>query len=70
MEQSLLPIKLYQVVNHTLCPQCGGRMRELERLKEGTITYVWFECVRAECDGQWMQSYIGLISKQFGQSIE
>ena len=52
-ETSLVSISLFNVVNNQHCPQCGGKMNESDRFEEGLITYVWFECVKADCDGQW-----------------
>jgi len=68
-ETSLVNVGLFRVVNNQHCPQCGGLIKEAQRRKEGSITFVWFECIKADCDGQWLQSYLGLISRQFGQSV-
>ena len=38
-----------------LCPECGAEMKEIDRLIEGKRTYIWFECSRSDCDGQWLQ---------------
>jgi len=54
-------IKLHCAPEIQLCPECGVRMSELNRLIEGGLTYVWFGCSREECDGQWMQICIGSI---------
>jgi len=61
---TLATVSLFNVINKRCCPQCGGPMREAERHKEGSTTYVWFECIRAGCDGQWLQPYVSLLSKQ------
>ena len=38
-----------------LCPQCGAVMTEKDRLIEGPNIYIWLECGKNDCDGQWMQ---------------
>ena len=38
-----------------LCPVCGETMKEVDRMKEGQHFFVWFKCVRKNCDGQWLQ---------------
>lgn len=38
-----------------LCPICGDKMLEAERLKEGQNIYIWFVCQKRECTGQWLQ---------------
>jgi hypothetical protein len=60
---------LFKVTNNQRCPQCGGPMKEVERCKEGSITYVWFECARVNCDGQWLQSYPGLLPGRLEQTV-
>jgi hypothetical protein len=44
-------------------------MKEAERCKEGSITYVWFECAKADCNGQWWQSYINQMSVLFENAV-
>jgi hypothetical protein len=38
-----------------LCPECGAVMNEQDRLTEGPYTYIWLECSKSDCGGQWMQ---------------
>ena len=59
-ETSLVKGSLFNVINNQHCPQCSSQMKESDRRKEGSITYVWFDCVSANCDGQWMQPYTSL----------
>ena len=66
---SLAKVDLFNVVNRRRCPQCGGPMKEADRCKEGSITYVWFECVKADCDGQWLQPYASLQAVPFAQTV-
>ena len=62
--KSLAGISLFDVVSNRHCPQCGGLMKEVDRRKEGSITYVWYECVKVDYDGQWLQSYTDLLLRQ------
>jgi hypothetical protein len=41
--------------NHQLCPECGGKMTESERVCENGTTFVWFVCGDKNCYGQWLQ---------------
>ena len=59
-EISLVKVSLFNVINNQHCPQCSSQMKEADRGKEESVTYVWFECVKADCDDQWMQSYARL----------
>ncbi len=37
-----------------LCPECGARMTEMDRLGEGNATFVWYKCIKMNCNGQWL----------------
>jgi predicted RNA-binding Zn-ribbon protein involved in translation (DUF1610 family) len=37
------------------CPECGGKMVEVDRCRENDMLFVWHECERNDCDGQWLQ---------------
>ena len=37
------------------CPDCGERMVEVERVKEERYFYIWYECARQNCNGQWLE---------------
>lgn len=37
------------------CPECRSQMKEAERREENGALFVWFECSRTECRGQWLQ---------------
>ena len=67
--KSLAGIGLFDVVSNRHCPQCGGLMREMDRIDEGTTTYIWFECGRDDCDGQWLQSHTNFITLQVDNTI-
>ena len=68
-ETSLANVSLFNVANNRHCPQCGGLMKEAQRRKEGSITYVWLECVKADCDGQWLQPYANLLPVRFENAV-
>jgi len=42
-------------IDNTPCPECGSPMIEVDRQIENQITFIWYECVRPDCDGQWLQ---------------
>jgi hypothetical protein len=50
---------LAQVAQHAedgpFCPQCGATMVEADKLLEGNAAYVWHECSKEACDGQWLE---------------
>jgi len=64
-ETNLVNVSLSNAVNYRHCPQCDGLMNESDRRKEGSITYVLFECVKLDCDGQWFQSSANLLPRRF-----
>ena len=68
-EMSLAKVSLFNVVNNQRCPQCRGLMKESDRLKEGLITFVWLECIKTNCDGQWLQSCVNLPPVRFDQTV-
>jgi len=68
-ETSMVKVSLFKAVNNRHCPQCGALLKEADRCKEGSITHVWFECVKLDCDGQWFQSYAGSLSVRFEQTV-
>ena len=37
-----------------LCPVCSSPMYESDRLHEGQYSFVWFECSKHGCNGQWL----------------
>ena len=40
------------------CPECGNKMVEAERVNENGFIFVWYECTRAGCSGQWLEKRI------------
>lgn len=37
------------------CPECKGEMNEVHRAEENGILYIWLECTKDGCCGQWLQ---------------
>jgi hypothetical protein len=54
----LLP-GIIRAENYQLCPECGGKMTESERVCENGTTFVWFRCSDKNCSGQWLQKMPG-----------
>lgn len=50
-----LSVKFYKATKHQVCPECGGVLQEVDRSEEGEATFVWYECGRDDCYGQWLQ---------------
>jgi hypothetical protein len=51
------------LVNLFSCPECKGRMQEVDRKKENDATFIWFKCCRPDCHGQWLKK-IPLMNKR------
>jgi hypothetical protein len=47
--------KSRQMASAQRCPECGNRMAEVERRDENGVLFVWYECSRDDCDGQWLK---------------
>lgn len=47
--------KFQQADELGLCPECGATMNEVDRLTEGECVYIWLECSKSSCNGQWLQ---------------
>jgi hypothetical protein len=47
--------KFHKADDLGLCPECGAVMKEVDRLIEGKRTYIWLECSKSDCNGQWLQ---------------
>jgi predicted RNA-binding Zn-ribbon protein involved in translation (DUF1610 family) len=37
------------------CPECGHKMFEVERTNENGFIFIWYECARVGCSGQWLE---------------
>jgi hypothetical protein len=51
----LLTADYTEAAKRHLCPQCHSTMNEVERINENGFSFVWYECTRAGCDGQWLE---------------
>jgi hypothetical protein len=50
-----LTTKFRQARNEKFCLECGAQMVEVGRRSEEGALFVWYECSRNDCDGQWLQ---------------
>lgn len=55
IETDTISSKFCRTDEFGLCPECGAVMNEVDRLKEGLYTFIWLECSKSNCDGQWLQ---------------
>ena len=46
--------RITRVVNHQICPECGAKMTEMDRVCEGNYFFVWYKCGKTGCCGQWL----------------
>ena len=63
-----MSVRLRQAVNRKRCPECGAQMSEVDRHNENGVLFLWYECSRDSCDGQWLEkmaygSMNNLVSK-------
>ncbi|MHC4396392.1 MAG: hypothetical protein ACYS1A_12125 [Planctomycetota bacterium] len=49
------PGEFQQTRDKPFCFECGEQMAEVERLNENGVLFIWYECLRNDCDGQWLQ---------------
>ena len=52
---NLFPKKPQPMLNELHCSECGGQMTEVDRHNENQALFVWYECTRNDCDGQWLK---------------
>lgn len=50
-----MPVRNRQAPGKERCPDCGDRMTEVDRCNENGVLFVWYECGRNDCDGQWLE---------------
>ena len=50
-----LKAKFQQAQEQKFCPECGANMVKVDHRSEGGTSFVWYECSREDCDGQWLQ---------------
>jgi hypothetical protein len=55
IETDTMGDKFIQADEFGLCPECGAIMDEVDCLDEGLYTFIWFECSKSDCNGQWVQ---------------
>lgn len=51
----LLTAKYRTLVKEHLCSECGNAMAVADRVEENGFLYVWYECTRPGCNGQWLE---------------
>lgn len=44
-----------RAVNEKCCPECGAMMAEVDQCNENGRLFVWYQCSKNNCDGQWLQ---------------
>jgi hypothetical protein len=54
-EMSLLSNRYQLADEKGLCPECGAQMDEISRLNEGDSAFLWLQCDKDGCGGQWLQ---------------
>ena len=55
IETKAFCIKYSKVNEYCLCPECGAVMNEVDRMTEAHYVYIWFECSKSDCMGQWLK---------------
>lgn len=50
------------------CPECGTAMHEAYRSNEDSGIFIWYECAKDKCCGQWLEKY-SLLQKQAQKSL-
>ena len=50
-----ISIRFRQAAIQKHCPECGCLMKEVHRCNENGAVFVWYECERNDCNGQWLQ---------------
>ena len=63
IDRNRLNKRFEKAENHHLCPECGTKMTEAERADEGNAVFIWYECSRDNCAGQWLQKILRPLSK-------
>jgi len=47
-----------QKENRRICPQCNADMIVAEQCRENGFLFIWHECTRDGCDGQWLEKKV------------
>ena len=48
-------LKFSKAPDKKCCSGCGEEMKEVDRCNESGVLFVWYECGKDNCDGQWLQ---------------
>ena len=48
-------VRFRQAADQECCPECGSEMMEVDRCNENGTLFVWCECIKGDCDGQWLR---------------
>ena len=52
---NVFPTTFRATLGDQYCPECSAQMTEVDRRNENQAFFVWYECSRKSCDGQWLQ---------------
>lgn len=55
MDTATLVLRTAQAKYQQLCPECGAKMTEADRVCENGMIFVWYRCSKDACTGQWLQ---------------
>jgi hypothetical protein len=55
MDTTELVSRIMRAKCEQLCPECGAKMTESDRVIENGIIFVWYRCSKNDCSGQWLQ---------------
>ena len=52
---SAMSVKFKQAIYQKSCPECAAPMEKIEHAYEDRTLFIWYQCSRKECDGNWLQ---------------
>ena len=55
MDTTELMSRIARAKYQQLCPECGARMNEIDRVRENGTIFVWYKCSKDLCAGQWLE---------------
>jgi hypothetical protein len=55
MDSAKLVSRIARAKYQQICPECGEKMNETDRVCENGIVFVWYRCSKNSCTGQWLQ---------------
>ena len=55
MDSAKLVLRIAKAKYQHLCPECGAKMTETDRVCENGMVFVWYRCSDELCTGQWLQ---------------